>query len=222
MPYIHDQSVLLPANVRNQFVLSSLPTNLPQQHPSLFQHQDPCVGDHTVSALQVFPFSQAESSSTSLPLAPSSSLPSSRPPCVHAAEFWTPGKSDLTKPPVVFVIGNGAHWQAMIQEPDGWYVRNKKSYKVHNLKNYLEVCCRRGMVLALRREPSKATGDVDWGNCSQGRKRPHHEVENAQAHSTPCPDQQLFPSQFRRTTTMSRRGPTLEQKAPKTPPNNFC
>ena len=97
-----------------------------------------------------------------------------------SVEFWDPGKSDLTKAPVAFVRGNGTHWQALVQEPEGWFIRDKKSFQVRNLNNFLAVSCRHGMVLALRRELSKPSGDVDWGNSTPNRKRPHHEVENSQ------------------------------------------
>ena len=99
-----------------------------------------------------------------------------------AVEIWDPGQNDLTKPPVAFVRGNGAHWQAFVQEPNGWYIRDKKSFQVRYLKNFLTVSCRHGMVLALRRKPSKPSGDVDWGNSTPNRKCLHHEVAGSQTH----------------------------------------
>ena len=100
-------------------------------------------------------------------------------------EVWTPGKTFATHP-TAYILGNGAHWQALVQESNNWHVRDKKSFIVNNLKNYLEVANRRGMVLALLKEPSRATGDIDWENSSQNRKRLHHQVDTPDSQPTPC------------------------------------
>ena len=91
-------------------------------------------------------------------------------------QIWTADKKD-EPPPVAYLIGNGAHWQALVQEPGGWFVRDKKSYQVHNLKNYLEVCSRRGMVLSLTKQPSETGGDMDWQGTPNNNKRLFEEVE---------------------------------------------
>ena len=99
-------------------------------------------------------------------------------------QIWAPGKSDDSTP-VAFVIGNGSHWQAIVQEPDGWYVRDHQSFKVHNLTNYLQVCRRRGLVLSLLRMPSDSADDMDWDNTSQNRKRLRQEGDTTDAQPTP-------------------------------------
>ena len=68
-------------------------------------------------------------------------------------QVWNP-KCNEEPHPVAYLLGNGAHWQALVKEPEGWFVRDKKSFKVHNLNNYLEVSSRRGMVLSLTKEAS--------------------------------------------------------------------
>jgi hypothetical protein len=84
-------------------------------------------------------------------------------------KVWSPNSNE-DPPPVAYVLGNGSHWQALVNEPDGWFVRDKKSFKVHNLKNYLEVCNRRGMVFSLAKEPSKTGGDMDWEGPAHSNK----------------------------------------------------
>lgn len=100
-------------------------------------------------------------------------------------QIWTPGKSDDVTP-VAFVYGNGSHWQAIVQEPDGWYVRDQQSYKVNNLTNYLQVCRRRGMVLSLLRMPTDIAEDMDWDNATQNRKRVRQEADMVDGQPTPC------------------------------------
>jgi hypothetical protein len=41
------------------------------------------------------------------------------------------------------------------------------------------------MVLTLRREPTKTSGDVDWGNHTQARKRLRHEVDSSRPQPPP-------------------------------------
>ena len=87
---------------------------------------------------------------------------------------WTPNGTSQS-PPVAYVLGNGFHWQAVVQEADGWFLRDKKSFKIHNLKHYLTVASRRGVVLALSKE-LPPNGDMDWEGTAPNRKRDHQEV----------------------------------------------
>jgi hypothetical protein len=70
-----------------------------------------------------------------------------------------------------YILGNGNHWQALLKEANGWYVRDTKSFKVDNLSNYLTMAARRGMVLTLQKEPPDS-GDMDWDMEPPCRKRP--------------------------------------------------
>ena len=83
-----------------------------------------------------------------------------------------------------YIIGNGNHWQALLRTPDGWYVLDRQSFPVHNLRGFLRMSSRRGMVLALNLEPSPS-GDMDWEVQPPSRKRTLQEVLSIDVPNTP-------------------------------------
>ena len=106
---------------------------------------------------------------------------------------WTPQKA-TEETPIAYILGNGSHWQALVQENNEWFVRDQKSFKVQNLQNFLQVSTRRGMVLALTRQPP-TQGDMDCdGNSSTSRKRTFQEVALANSSVDDQPTPRINPA----------------------------
>ena len=116
-----------------------------------------------------------------------------------------------------YIIGNGRHWQALLRTPDGWSVLDRFTYQVHNLRGFLRMSSRRGMVLALNLEPS-SSGDMDWEVRQPSRKRTLQEVLAIDApdtslitgHPASIPPPNIEPEEKKTRSDSSTMGDTQE------------
>ena len=91
---------------------------------------------------------------------------------------------------IAFLLGNGYHWQALVKEGNHWFIKDKFSFEVNDLQNYLYMASRRGIVLALIKNVPPE-GDMDWEatstttNNTMSRKRTLDEAANPDTEATP-------------------------------------
>ena len=105
----------------------------------------------------------------------------------HFVRVCRPEKCDH-KEEIAFIIGNGHHWQALVKEGNYWFLRDKESFEVNNLHNFLLMASRRGIVLALTKN-MPPSGDMDWEATAAApvsRKRPLEAAADSENSATPC------------------------------------
>ena len=90
---------------------------------------------------------------------------------------WKPGTST---PAFAFIAGDGKHWQAIVQDSGTWMVRDRRSFKVQDLQNYLACRSRKGIVLLCSEDPVDNPMDADCSTAPISKKRPIEEAVNAE------------------------------------------
>ena len=92
-------------------------------------------------------------------------------------QVWSPERDHSTGS-CAYVLGSSSHWQAVVQEDGQWWLRDKQSIAIRDLRSLLLARSKNGMVLACNEEATGAEMDYDASLERPSRKRTAEELPN--------------------------------------------
>jgi hypothetical protein len=93
---------------------------------------------------------------------------------------WT-AVQDRPNQSFAYIVGDGRHWQAVVQEDRQWWLRDKQSITIRDLRSLLIARSKNGIVLACDESATGAEMDYDASQTRPSRKRTAEELTNPQA-----------------------------------------